>query len=205
MKWSKTVRIVFIIIFVLSIFSIRGIAAPVTYTYTSNNFTQFSNHTPPHGEYTENDRLEIQFTTDGFLPLGGYHFVKFLIRDFTFFDGRESFTWAKATMREMYITINPDNGLPHQWYMKVDKETSGFDCFILSVNNSMAVYDMAQISSSGFLDKALVRNSPGTWTRSTVPSPKSIVLLGSGLLGLIGLNKKKGIASSNSAHDSDRN
>jgi len=77
---------------------------------------------------------------------------------------------------------------------------------ILSANTPSELADTAAISTCTFVDpqsqmcdggttdQAWKRDQPGVWTMTAVPIPPALWLFGSGLLGLIGIARRKKFA-----------
>ena len=188
--------------------SINVCAASVEYSYTGNNYSDFY----PWGSYGENIydstmRLEVTFTTDNLL-ISYSGDARSLITSFMVHDGVNSLTESDFIIDDYHgFSINTDSSgnilewrflgetiLPVenlgdtrvQFYsdhiegIKSDDWVSTVECvtkpFGECVKESYNAYSI---------------ENPGSWSVSQVPIPQSIWLLVSGVLGLIGISRRK--------------
>jgi hypothetical protein len=174
------------------------------YTYTGNNYSIFT------APYTTDMEVVLQFETA--LPLvatGAMTNVSAEVLSFTMFDGRITLTETDSLI-DLLVNIDTTTGLPTEWAINTTNE---FGKSIGDIVNRMGtVYNSysggidaveelectvispisGDCSGFNFIAGADVLNepgSPGTW--SVVPIPAAFWLLGSGLIGLIGVAQRK--------------
>ncbi len=178
--------------------------ASVIYTYTGNNFTSATD------PYTTDMNVTLQFETA--IPLtgtGAMTNVSAEILSYTMYDGRKTLTDSDSPL-DIYLNIDTATGIPTEWTIHATNE------FGRSIGDIVNRMKTIYYSYSGGLDSAEeieckfiptevgecmgfdyiagadVYNSPGssgTW--SVVPIPAAVWLFGSGLLGLIGVARRK--------------
>ena len=188
------------------VFTAFNANASTIYTYTGNNFTAVT------APYTTSMNVTLQFETAS--PLSGTGSminVSSEILSYTISDGINTLTETDSTI-DLLMNIDTITGQPTEWAIHVTNE------FAKSVGDIVNRMSTIYYDFSGGPDRALeaecvympieggecmgltgganavVFNSPvtsSTW--SVVPIPAAAWLFGSGLLGMIGVARRKAI------------
>jgi len=182
--------------------------ASYVYTYIGNNFDSFS--TDRSGNiYDQSMRLEFSFTVDSLLTdFAGD--ASPLLTSYKVFDGVKLFTDANSYPGFPYVVnLNTDSsGNVNQWQMRgyiySDSMTNIGDRYLYVSSSYIIGFEERDAASTyecitmpfgdcinGYY-RASVPSNRGTWTVSAVPIPAALWLFVTGLLGLIGLGRKKG-------------
>jgi hypothetical protein len=199
MVFKSLVNTVFILVFT----AFKANASAV-YTYTGNNF---ASATAP---YTTDMNITLQFETASLLTsTGAMTNVSAEILSYTVFDGIKTLTEADSEI-DVLVNIDTTTGQPTEWAIFVTNEFGKSVGDIVNRMNTI-YYDFSG-GSDGALEaecvfvpvvggecmgltnggSAYVYNPPGssgTW--SVVPIPAAVWLFGSGLIGLIGVSRRK--------------
>ena len=163
--------------------------ADTVYTYTGNPFT--TSHVG--GIYTPSDFISGSFTVATPLaPDSPYGAIT--PESFTFSDGIQTFD-ASNTPLTFFGVATDDTGNIVGWYISL-LSVDGVSNLNTGNGYIVGVSDEAKIDQAGTIDRVFVFNDPGTWTESStdpspVPEPSSIVLFGTGALGLAGSVRRK--------------
>ena len=178
--------------------------ASVIYTYTGNNFTSATD------PYTTDMNVTLQFETA--IPLtgtGAMTNVSADILSYTMFDGIKTLTEEDSVI-DVFMNIDTTTGQPTEWSIHATNEFGKSLGDI--VNRMKTIYSsysggpdsVEEIECKsippevgecmGFIygagaDVFNAPGSPGSW--SVVPIPAAVWLFGSGLIGLIGLVRRK--------------
>ena len=162
--------------------------ADTVYTYTGNPFTP-----SPVGIYTSSDFITGSFTVATTLAADS-PYGAITPESFTFSDGIQTFN-SLSTSLAFFAVATDDTGNIVGWYISLtaDDHVASLNT---STGNVIGVNDEAKIDQAGTIDRVFARNDPGTWTESStdpspVPEPSSIVLFGTGALGLAGSVRRK--------------
>jgi len=186
------------------IFTAFEVNASVIYSYTGNNFT---NATDP---YSIDMNITLQFeTASPLLQTGAMTNVSAEILSYSMFDGRKTLTESDSLL-DIYLNIDTVTGIPTEWAIHATNEFGKSVGDIVSrmrtIYNSFSggpdsveEIECAFVPPSvgecmGFIngtgaDVFNSPSSPGIW--SVVPIPAAIWLFGSGLLGMIGVARRK--------------
>jgi hypothetical protein len=183
-------------------------SASVVYTYTGNTFTNIQDSDPPAGTFTTNDFVSISFVvpellTDLRLP------ILISPTSFTASNGRITLTNTSPLTLDTIRVATDSSGLITGWHISLAKGGSDLqvgeqsDQILTGFNTAFSEGDGGnriecterdaadEQCFNFFLDFGSNTNNPGTWSLSTVPVPAAAWLFGSGLLGLVGIARKK--------------
>jgi hypothetical protein len=169
--------------FVLAMFAgASSLKADVTYTYTGQDFTDVYGSAP----YSTSDHLSGWISEPTPLAPGEHDYVGSL-PDFSFTDGRYIIDSANSGFSLLDLFVEP-SGQIDTWFFILDSTDavfgscesvqSSFDC-----SSGVQDFTFDQVSNSGGENF----DSPGTWRLGAIPEPASAALLGSGLIGIVGL------------------
>lgn len=180
------------------------------YSYTGNNYdTVFSDS--GLNLYDTSMNLTLTFTTDSLLTnQSGAGNVNALITGFSIFDGVFTFNQTNVDSYEFRV-ITDGAGNILQWLISADVlgpwssigDTKHRIGTLYSIAASTPASDSttheiclsAPLGDCGLqrsVDYAYINsNIPGSWTIDPIPIPSALWLFGSGLLGLIGISKRK--------------
>ncbi len=162
-------------------------ASPMLYTYTGLDWTNSfgSGYVPsPAGS-----NLTIQFTYDG--PLPGTYSDLTLTTNFTMTSGGITLNSWEHQSGNLSIMIAAIGGsLPTRWYFNIN-DVGGGTGYAMNAGYPEA-FDSATTdlyyyaTNNQTFQSSSITSFQGTWTAVAVPLPPSVLLLGSGLLGLAG-------------------
>lgn len=161
------------------------------------------------GGYTVDDFVTVSFTVDTRLPQMTYQDISSMVTSFSFYDNHGTITDASATESTFHIGVNGSGGI-FTWHAEAnidvyeaaatrDEEWSIGTTSTDSVDLDFGLRQICQGECS-FLVAPLERSygevqfKPGGWSvteTSAVPVPAAVWLFGSGLLGLVGVARRK--------------
>jgi hypothetical protein len=177
--------------------------AITTYSYTGNNFTTTVDSPSLSGVYTTSMHVSGWFEVAS--PIAG-NASNLIITptSYSFFDGRNTYTNANSVLdpsSSPFQVSTDGTGKIINWYIGVSRSGTGN---LITWNNSplahegnvSLVYDHGSVQpvlTSSNRDTGDVNNNPGVWTSNTTPTPipGALLLFGSGLLGLVGIGRKR--------------
>ncbi|TCV89668.1 VPLPA-CTERM sorting domain-containing protein [Sulfurirhabdus autotrophica] len=178
-------------------------SADTTYSYTGNNFNSFQND-PGTEPFLSTDHISFSFRVASLIDPS--------------LDIQEiNPTWWSVNVGgltsgsdagdNLYLAIAPgaSPNAPWKWEFSSDNQNG---LFIQSWSNMPSGFNMGQMDQVNYsypffvdsstntfaVSSALNENTPGTWSvsaSSPVPLPSSLWLLGSGLIGLMGIYQKR--------------
>jgi hypothetical protein len=185
-----------------------ALALPITYTYSSPNYTSIADSPSISGSYTTSMNINGWITFDESALTKNYLTSADLI-DFAFSDGRNQLTKLTASILSFELDFN-SLGDPYYWHVTMSQNSSPSGANLangtsiyLSITPSIASTQFTKcITDNGFnctqfaYDTA---NGPYTttfeqdWSESTALIPSAFPLFASGLgaLGLLGWRKKR--------------
>ena len=165
---------------ILSVFTSISHGSTI-YRYQGNNYEQ------PAGIY--DTTMSLTGTVEFATPLPPNLFGEVFPIVFSFNDGVNTFTDEDFTSPAFGFATNP-LGEIIGWEIRLNIDEGGFTSLIINSDNTMLggtdliLFDPFE-GEPGFV----FGNSPGSW--SVVPVPPALWLFGSGLLGLIGIARRK--------------
>ena len=187
--------------------------ASVVYTYTGNTFTDIQDSDPPAGTFTMSDFVSLSFVVPDLLinlgvPDTGVP-VNILPITYTASNGRTTFTETSPLTVEVIQVITNSSGSITGWHIHLatgdanlqlgeqgEDIYTGFNTLSSERDggNRTECTQRAESDAScqvWLVDYGSNTNNPGIWTVSSVPIPAAIWLFGPGLLGLIGIARRK--------------
>jgi hypothetical protein len=172
--------------------------ADTVYSYTGNPFTngvtQNGLTSLPVGPFTANDSVSGSFTVA--TPLGPLlHLFMFTPTSFSFTDDVDTLTNLNSTLSSFEEVSTDINGNIVDWHIFA-RLVGGNNAFIDTLGLMGGGADEGiESDNQGHFVEAFNNNDLGTWTVSTtVPEPSSLLLLGSGAIGLAGVLRKRLLA-----------
>jgi hypothetical protein len=187
-----------------------AVDASLVYTYSGNNFDTITDNDPPSGtNYSDSQSVTVTFTTPSLLV--NLNEETIVPTSFTISDGVTSFTetsaldyvaftlttnasgnityWDINTNEKNYST--PSWTVNEQAHQLITAHTQNVTRDISSLNECISIR-IDSTCDSVSIDRGEVNNNPGQWNTNTViPVPAAFWLFGSGLLGLIGIARRK--------------
>ncbi|BCS30917.1 hypothetical protein TBR22_A01180 [Luteitalea sp. TBR-22] len=188
-------------------------SASALYTYTGNTFgfVSVQGPTAPADPYTTSDRVSVVLELPVALQ-GNLDMVPVAPSTFTFTDGVSVVTQANATFSQFEVSTDGAGNIV-AWQMQAEIRAvavgGGVIRQIITNNSAVQVADrgfdiLCGPGSNGLAcvledepyydNRAVIMDSPGSWSReivdSPVPEPTSMVLFGTGLIGLVARRRR---------------
>jgi PEP-CTERM motif-containing protein len=176
--------------------------ADTVYTYTGTDFTSFdSTGLLPAGVVSLSGSVTLTTAL-------GDNFSGFVSPSaFSFSDGATTITQANLSLPyDTFYFVTDSSGAITNW--DVELCAIGPSCvtpvvYFETINSpSSGTDDYAYyVDGSGGWALAIVSSSPGTWTDPaiTAPEPSALLLLGSGLIGLIAARRRKSLSQASAS------
>jgi len=178
--------------------------ANMIYQYTGNTFDTISDTTPPASSFTTSMSVTGSFTVSLALSPMGLTDISGSVLAYSFSDGRSVLNETNSQIAAFMVGTD-GNGQIDTWWITVMEPDSysgvGDQRVLISTQNDpgQSVTDWGWLyecfvplggtSCAANLDYGENTFNPGSW--STVPVPAAAWLFGSGLLGLVGLARRK--------------
>jgi PEP-CTERM motif len=170
--------------------------ADTMYTYTGNPFTSGSSG-PPDAPFTTSDSVSGWFTIAA--PLAANLAIGSITPTaYSFSNGVETFTNGEPFSLFTFVVGTDATGAINEWGIEVNGIEAQHE--FLTISSPMQTTDLGTLPPPNDVSNELIGqnfNDPGTWVSdapppSTVtPEPSSLILLGSGALGLVGIMRQR--------------
>jgi len=187
--------------------------AAVIYAYTGDTFDSIFDDNPPQGAYSNTDFVSVTFTVPELLINLGPSPTPITPTSFSISDGRNTFTSAAPPPRLNFEVITDERAAIAFWQIFASNKPFGFSESNLTlgeqwlniatfngiganddagaISERTAVFDGLCETTNLDLGQTMhiVSPNPGVWT--VVPIPPALYLFGTGLLGLMGVARRK--------------
>ena len=179
----------------------------VVYTYTGNTFSYIKDENPPEGTYSDTDFVSIEFTVPEPLINLRPFLTPITPTSYSITDQRNTFSSATPPPYVNFNVITDEMGDINDWSINVHSSDSDlFDLslgeqsiYIFSDSDPTIAGDVGSITECtvvfGSFCEATNNDyagaNMGTWTKTVIPVPPALWLFGSGLLGLVGIARRK--------------
>jgi hypothetical protein len=170
------------------------------YTYTGNNFTTFSS--PSAYDQTMNVTMTFVFESPQDFGSNMDSLISFGISD-----GINTLTQNNASLLTPYSYIHAFNdGVVDSWRIRAESHPDIISNGEIGISIASQHFSLMTSDTVRFLEcesvggcyisdpgneRGYVSNDPGLWVYDTVPVPPAVWLFGSGLIGLIGVVRRK--------------
>ena len=198
---KKLVTVLAVAVVVASSLGIATSALAITtYSYTGNNFDNFFSYGGMYvaGEYTGSMRVTGWFEVANPIAAGvSDQFITPL--SYSFFDGRITYTDQNSVVwypGSSFSVSTNETGDISSWYIGV-KDPNMAIGEVFTMKNYLSggqfyTYDQGMVRAGNWYETGSVTNNAGEWTKTTpTPIPGALVLFGSGLLGLVGIGRRR--------------
>lgn len=178
---KTAVKIFALTLFILGTFS-EAKASLINYSYAGNYFNSFSSPS----SYTTSNRVTGSFTVDELMLPSNSHFslpladYKSAVTLIAFSDGLRTLT---APISYVFFSTNSAGDI-NSWKILLQNSTYDY------ITTSYIYYSGSDVGRLGQDNWGQIPNSPGLWNKTIIPIPGAVWLLGSGLIGIVGVRRK---------------